>query len=388
MSFTTKLQTSVGNTRKIISRLLIDVERSKRECPIDKTNEALKSFGGRVVKRIIINLDKIYFNNTMRKHGNPPGHSGDIKTDYETNGFRHTEPPIVVVRTTDGNNRGYLYMALSGHNRVQALEAMGETAYICDVVEFDTKLGESEYADFTNGIHPPSIRGTKADLINRLTKDCNEGKLARTLEAVTESLLRRAPSMKTKKKERDTIINEVIGRIQPYEDFRTYYSDARIGSKGQEFENTTGTAGDKFGIPFFGDKNKKITEVGYIRKGFSKSTAGDLRKLLVKYTGQSVYVTFYIEAPKDGPNSLENQRKGILADFKSWIADEKLYTATKLGVSINDPVMDGFSIPFIVTGFLPQDITKDPSKGGNPKEETLVDVKGNPIKDWRKGIKF
>lgn len=387
--YTSKEKNQLGlvqSVKKIKTRLPIDVDTSKQMCPISIIDKELLPYGGKVQKRIITNLENIFFNNTMRKHGNPVGHAKDLEHDFKVNGFRYTERPIVVVKfKTTG---GHIYQALSGHNRVDALRNMGETAYIVDVVEFENDLGMSEYADRTNDEHPPAIRGTKADLINRLTKDCDLNLLERTFEAVQESLVRRAPSLSSKKKERETIVNEVIARIQPYEDFRTYYSDVRSGEK--DYPNTTGTAGVKFGIPYFTDKNKKITELGYIRKSFSKSTAGDLRKTLVKYEGQPVYLTFYVEAPKDGPESLKIQRQQLLDEMHRWIEDEKRYTAAKLGVGPSDPIMDKFNISktFIVAGFLPQDITPDPTKGGLPKEETLVDVEGNPVSNWRKGIKI
>ena len=361
-------------------RLSIDVETSKKPDggPVHLVEADLAMYGGSHSKRIIINLDKIIFDQP-RKHGNPPGHADAIYDDFLANGYRYRERPMVVVQIKGTK----LYRALSGHNRKDALGKLGETAYICDVVEFKEELGESEYTDRTNGDHPPSQPGNKADLINRITKDINEGRLDANVVKIKESLLRRAPHKKNKPAEIKTIVSEVVARVQPYEHFKTYYSDKRH-TKG--FESTTGTAGRRLGIPYFKDQNKDITEVGYIRKSFSKAAAGDMRKVLVDYDGQPVYLTFYVESPKDGPNSLKKQREGILRKFKTWVLEEKLYTAFKLGLSINDPIMDKFSIPFIITGFLDQDITPDTSKGGNPKEETLVDVDGNPVKDWRKGI--
>ena len=380
---TTFMSTLLTNKSKSSSpkvRLVINVEQSKEmdSCPVHLVEADLALYGGKHKKRIIINLDQIIFDQP-RKHGNPPGHSDAIYDDFIANGYRYRERPIVVVQIKGTK----LYRALSGHNRKVALGKLGETAYICDVVEFDSELGASEYADRTNGDHAPSQPGNKADLINRLTKDIKDGYLPAEVDKIKESLLRRAPHKKNKPTEIKTIVSEVVARVQPYEHFKTYYSDKRH-TKG--FESTTGTAGQRLGIPYFKDQNKDITEVGYIRKSFSKAAAGDMRKVLVVYDGQPVYLTFYVDSPKDGPNSLKKQREGILRKFKTWVLEEKLYTAFKLGLSINDPIMDKFSIPFIITGFLDQDITPDTSKGGNPKEETLVDVDGNPVKDWRKGI--
>ena len=382
---TTFMSTLLTNKSKPSSpkvRLVINVEQSKQmdSCPVHLVEADLVLYGGKHKKRIIINLDQIIFDQP-RKHGNPPGHSDAIYDDFIANGYRYRERPIVVVQIKGTK----LYRALSGHNRKVALGKLGEIAYICDVVEFDSELGESEYADRTNGDHAPALSGNKADLINRLTKDIDDGYLPAEVDKIKESLLRRAPHKRNKPAELKTILSEVIARAQPYEHFKTYYSDKRHG-KG--FESTTGTAGQRLGIPYFKNQNKNITEVGYIRKSFSKTVAGDMRKVLVEYGGQPVYLTFFVEAPKDGPNSLKIQRKNILRKFKKWVLEEKLYTATKLGLSINDPVMDNFNIPFIIAGFLDQDITPDSSKGGNPKEETLVDADGKPVTNWRKGITY
>ena len=67
--------------------------------------------------------------------------------------------------------------------------------------------------------------------------------------------------------------------------------------------------------------------------------------------------------------TLKQDRKDIVTEFENFLkkADEIVSTCNS-GIDTDIIVRDIFKLK----GALPQDLSKDPSKGGLPKEETIV----------------
>jgi hypothetical protein len=342
-----------------------DVEVSLKYAPPKKYK------GARFIKRIVVNRDKVRFplSEQIRVLSVKQKNVSEIRDSLEVNGWLHTEKPPVVEIDPDDKTR---FIGISGFNRNAAMDQLGWDTMMVDVYEFNTPLAKRIAKSQENHHNRPFSPNTKEDLIKQVILALKNGEILSTETAIRE-LVEELALDKTEQ-EKKKIFDSVIKRKGGSDTLRTYHT-----GKGQY--STSEIALD-LKIPFSGDTHFKLSgELGYINPSPTpKTTLHDAKKLSSEYGGKKVAFIGYIDKPSEQPKIFQ-QRKDYKEKFDNFLRQDAQFVLNVLkSFNVKTNIEEVISrYPIYFKGFLPQVITPDNSKGGNPKETTLVDVDGNTV---------
>jgi hypothetical protein len=342
-----------------------DVEKSLRMAPPKQFK------GAKFVKRIIVNRDKITFpeEEQTRVLSIKQDNVIAIRDSLEINGWIHTEqPPFGYV---DPNNKDRL-IGVSGFNRDAAMSQLDWSTIIFDIYEFDSPLAKRIAKTSANHHRTPFSSNTREDLIKQVICAIKESEIDGD-EKTIKNLIDIIADDKSSK-EKKNIYDSVMKRKGGSDTIRTYHTG--------EGEYSTQEIAVDLKLPYKGDIHFKLSsELGYIGSiKTPKTTLFDAKAVSSTYNNAKVAFIGFIDKPGEQPKIYE-QRKQFKESFSAFIRQDAkfvLHILKLYGVKTTlDDVISNYPIHF--KGFLPQVITPDSNKGGRPKEETLVDVMGNPV---------
>lgn len=357
-------------------KLALSVEQSLKNCPPSK-NPALKNIpeelrsGCRFIERRLINTNNVTYRIEdqtrilkVKQDGVAP-----IKGSFYVNGFIHTEYPPVVVVDPDNENR---YFGMIGHTRDQAFKEMNVQVMIYDVYEFSSPLAKRYFNNCSNQVSTPRSPHTKEDIVFQTLEAINNSEIGNGDDEVKKFIDGIAGDKTDVEKKK--IFSDIRKRKSKYSNIATYHCGKGL--------NSTVEFAKKNLIPYSGDDAYAETgKLGYIPsypdpiKNFMQS-----KTLLDKHGFQDIYYTLFVPKPAPQP-ALNKQRAAGEKKFNDLVRSEAVFIQTimeKLGYQVDvESIAD--VLPWKILGWLPQDLSPDVTKGGNPKETTVVDKNGNPV---------
>lgn len=348
------------------AKAFFDVELSLKMCPPKKYP------GAKFVKRIVVRREKITYpdNEQTRVHAVKQPNVVQIRDSLEVNGWIHTEDPPFGYVDPDNKDR---YIGISGFNRNAALSQLGWETIIFDVYAFDSPLAKRIAKTQANQHRTPFSPNTKEDLIKQVILAIKSNEIEPNEVSIKE-MISLIASDKTQK-EQKKIFENVMKQKGGSDTIRTYHT-----AKG---DYSTEEAALKLQLPYAGDEHfKSFGRLGYIGSiKTPKTVLYDAKVLSNSYGNAKVSFIAFIDNPKEQPKIYE-QRKQYKESFDEFLrkdAEFILNIVKSYGVNTTvDEILKKY--PIVFQGFLPQVITPDVSKGGKPKEETLVDARGNEVK--------
>ena len=348
------------------SKAFFDVDLSLKLSP------PRKSDGVKFVKRLVIRRDKVTYPDfeQTRVHAVKQPNIVQIRNSLEVNGWIHSEqPPFGYV---DPNNKDR-YIGISGFNRNAAMSQLGWDTMMFDVYEFESPLSKRIAKTKANQHLTPFSTNTNQDLVKQVLLAIKEKEINSDEKSIKD-LIEEIASDKVAK-ERKSIYDTVILQRGGSDTIRTYHT-----AKG---EYSTQEAALKLGLPYKGDEHfKMFGKLGYISSIETPKTAlYDAKVMSNDYGGAKVSLISFIKAPKEQPKIYEQRKKHkeTIIQFMRKDAEFVMNMLKTYGVNTTiDDILKKY--PIVFGGFLPQVITPDVTKGGKPKEETLVDEFGKEFK--------
>ena len=358
-------------------KLHLDVESSLKLCPPSK-NPYLLALPKEIqkqchfVERKIIGLEWVtyYIEDQSRTLKVVQANASVMKITFELNGFIHTEyPPIVVQNSIQSKEE---YDGLIGHTRDQSLRELCVTHMIYDVYKFDSPLAKRLFNGTGNQLKTPKTQHTKNDIVMQTLKAIDASEINNDDDEIVWFI--DVVAADKSKKERKAIFDLIRGHKSQYSNLLTYHCGEGL--------NSTSEAAKKFNIPYKGDANHaKTNKLGYIPPYANPITSfAGAKKLIKKYGFQDVEFHFFLPKPKQAP-ALYEQRDEHEMEFDSAIVDEAWWLQTMMEQFGTKKSLEEIikKLPYKKKGWLPCYLNPDPSKGGNPNEETIVDKNGNPV---------
>ena len=281
---------------------------------------------------------------------------------------RHGEllhlPPKVVFK--DPVNIGK-YILLSGYNRLEAELDLGWTEAIVDVLEFDSPMRARQAANWCNQFAPARPL-TKNDVKKSLIASLNSKEIETDMTSIMEY------ARETWSEFSDDVLRTQAIRA---------LDEAGVGPKTlKEWDGRSASRfmTDELGCAASGGYDSTLNTLVYVNKdGGSKTTYfNTIAKVMHEDPNTRVTIFGYIERPEIG--SLKDKRQEWVNSFNEL--DDIFYghLSHMLGVTMTEAkAMSKVTAPWEFGGFLPQNWTPDPKKGGKRTEEGIVDVNGQPF---------
>lgn len=338
-------------------KLVFDVPRSLKECPADKLYGAMTNIffkDRRIIlnfeKRIVVDRTNIDWTKLQVRNGvYDVNDVHNIKASYEEYGFIYSEQPQVVIRAPKGPT--HEFWGLAGHNRDESQDLLFWETTIVDVVSFDSPLDQRIFSCRTNWQKTPSAGMTEGDFIKTVHDSIENGEISTSkadVTALVDAII---------EPHRKSVKTAVIKKVM-----------ANLSFKATLHRPLDATLAKKLAKDLDIETGSKV--LAYVKpNGESKTTFYDGMK---SYFQSDCPVTLYgyIEQPQ--PSILNNQRRAWMSQFEElrvfWSSIVEMATG-------NAP--DPSKFPFVFGGFLPQNETPDPKKGGKPTEEKLIFLKAS-----------
>lgn len=348
-----------------------DIELSKKLCPpvdpVDKFGRKI----GRWVKRIVIPRNEVTYelDQNPRVHNIKPENVTRIRDSFEVNGWIPTEYPSGIMVDPQDKNR---YIGLSGFNRDAAADSLEWTHMIYDVYEFEKPLDKRKFRSVSNHHKTPHCDMTKADIHKEVCEAIKHKEIPKHEKAI-EELIEILAADKTEAV-RKNILKNVMLSNGGSDNIRAYHN-----SKGT---NSLETVAEELNLPWKGDRRFAETgKLGYIiSNDTQKTTLYDAKKLSKSYNWKNVEFRAYIEDPKETP-AIYEQRETWEKNYKEFLRTDAEFVQTvmkRCGFECDiTTILKNY--PFSFKGFVPQVITPNPTNGGAPMEQTVVNAKGNPV---------
>ena len=346
-----------------------DIELSKKLCPPkDPTNRFGKKIG-KWIKRVVMKKTLVSYdiNSNPRVHNIKPENVINLRNSFEVNGFILTEyPPGIEVDPNDPNR----FVGLSGFNRDAAADQLGWDTMMYDVFEFDSPKARRIFRSSTNHHKTPHTDMTKADIIKEVDLAIRNKEITND-EITIRDFVEELAADKTEQV-RKTIFKEVLKRNSSSDNIRLYH-DSGNG------EASLVKLAEDLNLPVKGDKRYAQTKkLGYlISSATQKTTLYDAKKLSKEYNWQNVEFRAHIEEAKETP-AIYKQREDWEEKYKNFLRVDAEFiqeVMRRCGFKCDiDTILAKY--PFQFKGFAPQVVTPDPTKGGRPIEETIVDAQG------------
>jgi len=359
-----------------MTKILFDIDRSKKECPPDVYYKQLGTDGKPLFEgihckhRLVLNCSSVTYPAVGQIR---PQDAGEDRVEtltgsYKNVGLIYSKIPQAVIQDPDDPKR---FIGVVGFGRDEAQKRLGWETAIYDVIEYDKPIDLEAFKVNSNDDddHVPAFTNTKATLIKSVINAI--GKVIKDDDDAILEYLKRIARSKSHwhKSILSTIRKEHISRWPTM----TAFSTARAKEEAV-----------RLGLPYEGDKNKKTTSLGYVRKFTSlKSFFWDGFITSIKHNFANVYFSTWVDEPN--PKSLPIERKKIKEVFESMEEMLNTWVSHYLDMPI-DEVREKSKgrFPLIFNGFTAQDkepLTSNGLKdGGVAKEVDLVDVDGKPWK--------
>lgn len=335
-----------------MTKIIYDVEKSLKECPPNFYPPQVKFKKRIVVRRSLVDWDEgLQYRANVYETDN----QAEIRGSYETFGFITTERPQCVTASTHSS---FEYEGVCGFNRNAAQVTLGWETAIYDVLEFDSPIVKRAYGYQSNHIKAPRSANTDKDLLKGILKAVEERELDRTDDKAIKHFIEKIAEDKTREY-RKLLFKKFRSNVSPHSTMRPLCS-LKANELAEELK-----------IPNHGLKNN-FDQIGYVLKKFTPGNWWNGMEHLTKEGSQhkEVLVFGFVEDP--APNTLKAKR----VSFKNNFNYVKAGVEKCLG--FYDTSLNG-NFPFRLVGFLPQDLTKTPERGGNIKESGIVDVDGKPV---------
>jgi hypothetical protein len=343
-----------------------NVELSLQQAPPQKFTK-----GGKHIKRIVLHRSVIRFllEENSRELTVEQAGVAQIRDSLMINGWVHdARPPIVY---EDPEHKGH-YIGISGFHRNAAMEQLEWETMMVDIYEFPSPLAIRVAKGESNHHTKPFTPLTKRDILKQVLEAIRNNEIPNDEKEIKE-LVDIIGAVKTPQ-ERKNIFRDVIKRRGGTSTLRTYCSSSG--------ESSTEEIAIQLKLPFSGAEHYSLCgEYGYINSSPTpKTTLYDAKKLSMNNGGAKVAIIGFIEKPREVPKlyTQRNNHTKTFGDFLKTDAEYMQFIMSKLGYNVElDDILKEYTVYY--KGYLPQDKTPDVTKGGNPKEETLVDEVGNPI---------
>lgn len=292
-----------------------------------------------------------------------------IKDSFIVHGWVHSEKVPTVKLDTDNNKR---YIGLSGFHRNAAAEQLGIEKMMYDVLTFDSPLDELKWATTSNHTISFGLANTKDDIVKQTIRAIQEKMITPNVQDIKD-LISILAADKTQQAQKD-ILNKVTARTNNIGATILSYHTKGGAFSTQEFA-------EKYNIPCGGTQRFTQTKrIGYISGILPKTSLFDGKQLAAEH-GIEIDMYFWIENPK--PAELHKQRKELTKRFNEFIESDCLsmqHIASLSGLQVDLKTLIK-NHPMKLRGFLAQDISPNPFDGGKPKEQGVVDISGNHIKN-------
>lgn len=381
--------TKIGSGKSFIH---YDIDLSKEKCP------EKKMYLGRKLKvRKVIAVDKILITDDNgiplqpREDINLPKNQSALETSLRMRGWMHDQEPLFVEPHPDNNK---IYILVSGFNRYGAIIALGWTHVIVDVYE-DAEILEDQvlFKYRVNNDNLPSAQNKDIDFVKatveaidkkaikpvknlmndnnvqnedyQYTDDDIASFLRKVVSTSDGTLLRKEEAIIKRNKNGDLDRSCLVAKVRrlrgveshmkPLDGITAQLELKRLGKgyKGAEGFKSTGE------IAFaFHPKNEAVLAT-HFHKGAQ----------YYKQYGTTIDFYGYIQSPSS--MTLKQDRKDIVTVFEKFLktAEENISTCIS-GKDTNIIVRDIFKL----RGAIPQDLSKDASKGGLPKETSIIEL--------------
>ena len=332
-------------------------------------------------KRMLAKIDRdivLYDEYQMRHKNCNSDHVCDIADSFYNFSWQYDQQPPWGVWDNNLNK----LVVMDGFHRINAAKKCNWDEILVDVFESDSDLATIEYQLQSNQVICPKKGSDKGDIVNAALNAIRDKILAADDSSIKNFVDNAAAHLSYHMKEQIFID---VKNSSPDCKYRTYLT------KGFGTNNLATACRYEFEIPYGGDANYNDTGYfGYVTtEKTGRMTMMNAMKLIAEYyrdkengvfNGKipSVLIFAYMEFPGH-KKSLSEQRIDWKNSFDNTLELLKLFFEYHTGHLPED-----FPIKF--AGFLPQLIDKDPSKGGNPSETTIVDINGKPF-NWKKLIK-
>lgn len=346
-------------------KLVLDVQRSLSECPPEKyynqtDDQGKKLFPGvKFKKRIVLNRKLVSFKLSEQIREQDAGEDRTMKLipSYRSKGFIYSKIPQAVMVDPDDKTR---FSGLAGWGRNEAQEALGIDQMIYDVLEFDSpkhreafKVNSNDTDDFvpaTPNSKMTYVKSVVNAIVGKIIED-NDDAILDYLKLICRSRPDWHVSILS------TIRKEHVARHKTMKAWNT--------SSAREYAKTNN-------LPYEGNKNKNVAELGYVRKWTSmKNVFWDGMIVAAKYGFNKVGLVTWVDEPN--PATLEGDRKKIRKEFSKMEETFQSWVAWYLDMELNEVKEKGKGrFPLQFNGFLPQDTESQASEGGLPKEDGII----------------
>ena len=339
-----------------------------------KTAPAIEYEGATYLGRYLIARQFIRYDveEQPRDKSNDADHVNNLVNNFEAIGYRlDAQPPIAGVDSNDLNTTKR--KGLSGYNRNEALDRLGQELYIFDLYDFDSLYWEIVARNQSNHHSNPQMSQTIQDYIKEVCNAVKREVISGTADAI-DAFVDAIATDKTAKA-RKKIKVSCYNNCNVFPNFRTY------NSTGAGKNTLNGFIGDnqfaKQGVE--GRTDSELIAEGYITycagNGDNKST---WMRALYHGTRLSLPVWIFGYAP-NRVDDLKKYREDFIVDFNE-LKEVMIQFAFNTVEEGQESVIDEDNFPVKLAGFLPQYVKPNPEDLGRPTELGLVDVNGNRIK--------
>ena len=333
--------------------------------------------GGHHLGRHLVPFSQVSFDEEKqsRDKSTDTNHVDSIVNRYELMSYALDAQPMMGTLQS-GNN--LLVDGFAGYHRNGACEIFGQTFYIVDIYEFDTPLDRRIARNRSNHHKDVALTQTINDYVKEIVNAAEAGEILKTETAVSDLAWALAEGDKTKKQIELSIIPKAIRLLgSVYADFRTYSS-------------MTGKKAGKYTLQKFMENR------GYAAQGVQHRTdeqliaQGCITYCAAEGDNKATWARAIAHGQKLGIPvwvfGYASTRKSDLKDFRDeWIKEFKEMKSTfvDFAFGITDASqgegIDESSFWCKFSGFLPQHVRPDATKGGRATEVGLVDEDGNSI---------
>ena len=338
-------------------KLNFDIQRSLTECPPDLYYSQFK--GVRHKKRLVLNRNSVSFR--IEDQVRPEDAGGErvegLTVSYRNNGFVYSKAPQAIVVDENDPKR---FRGVGGFGRNEAQESLGWDSMIYDVIEFDTPLDAEAFRTEHNETddHIPAFSNTKTTYIKSVVNAVYSGLVKDDDDAMLkylERICKRRPDWH--KSILSTIRKEHIAHYKTMKAWNTASAEKYAKEKN---------------LPYQGNKNKNVTELGYVRKKTSnKNTFWDAMVISAKYGFAKVGIYTWIDEPN--PTTLKSDRQELVDSFVKMEEDFQKWVSWYIDMEISEVRERGKGrFPVELKGFLPQDTQIDPDNDGFPVENDII----------------
>ena len=356
----------------------LDLKRSIEEFPPNPKLYINAKFIDRKIVKIEDIAKPAYFQ--IRKNGTDESNKSAIKQSILNNGFLYdTRPPFgwyvensPIIKLGDGITR------------CTGMSELGFTHFLIDIIEPESPLEIAKNSLAANINPKPRKAATIDDFVSAITFQIGERNL-RNDEKSIRDFLNDIPNVNSETKSRVLIdVMNLNGTPSKFSSYITRGGNFIVSKSNSKSNSVIGVnnvdkAAEILGIPYGG--KEKDGFVGYVtgEGGGSRMTLLNMMKKLVEKDCDKVYIFAYIQNPKGTSFKLRKDRQAWLDSFNSNILVIRKFIARSAKTELSS-----IESPFVFGGFYPQDLSRDPSNGGNPVEthRSIVNVNGDDI-DWK-----